>query len=125
VAVSVLVVDDDARFRSVAARMLTALDMTVVGEVGTVAAAAAAAADLRPDAFLVDVGLPDGNGLALARQLATLPWRPRIVLVSSDRDATTGEDARDLGAVGFVPKDDLPDSPLSGMLAGDPDLGYG
>jgi DNA-binding NarL/FixJ family response regulator len=73
----------------------------------------------------VDVGLPDGNGLALARQLATLPWRPRIVLVSSDRDATTFEDARELGAVGFVPKDDLPDSPLGGMLAGDPDLGYG
>jgi DNA-binding NarL/FixJ family response regulator len=121
----VLVVDDDARFRGLAARMLVSLDMAVVGEVGTVAAAAEAAAELRPDAVLVDVGLPDGNGLTLARQLAALPWRPRILIVSSDRDATTPEDARSLGAVGFVAKDDLPELSLARLLAGGQDLEYG
>jgi DNA-binding NarL/FixJ family response regulator len=125
VQVSVLVVDDDVRFRGLAARMLVSLDMAVVGEVGTVSAAAQAAVELRPDAVLVDVGLPDGNGLALARQLAALPWRPRIVIVSSDRDATTPEDARSLGAVGFIPKDDLPDASLDRLLAGGQDLEYG
>ncbi|MEA2281822.1 MAG: two-component system, NarL family, response regulator DevR [Solirubrobacteraceae bacterium] len=123
--VTVLVVDDDARFRGLAARMLVSLDMAVVGEVGTVAAAAEAAAELRPDAVLVDVGLPDGNGLTLARQLAALPWRPRILIVSSDRDATTPEDARSLGAVGFVAKDDLPELSLARLLAGGQDLEYG
>jgi DNA-binding NarL/FixJ family response regulator len=125
VPVTVLVVDDDARFRGLAARMLVSLDMAVVGEVGTVAAAAEAAAELRPDAVLVDVGLPDGNGLTLARQLAALPWRPRILIVSSDRDATTPEDARSLGAVGFVAKDDLPELSLARLLAGGQDLEYG
>ena len=33
----------------------------------------AATTELRPDAVLVDVGLPDGDGIALARELAALP----------------------------------------------------
>ena len=115
--VSVLVVDDDVRFRGLAARMLRAVGMAVIGEVGTVAAAVQAAALLRPDAILLDVGLPDGDGVTLAAELALLPWKPRILLISSDRDATTSADARFAGAVGFVAKDDLPDSALARLLA--------
>jgi DNA-binding NarL/FixJ family response regulator len=125
VRVTVLVVDDDARFRGLAARLLTAENMVVVGQAGTVAAAIDVVGALRPDAVLVDVGLPDGDGVTLARQLADLPWRPRIVLTSSDRDATTLDGARAAGAVGFVAKDDLPDAPLARLLAGDEDLEYG
>lgn len=115
--VSVLVVDDDIRFRRIAARMLTGRDMVVVGQVGTVAEAIDVVGALRPDAVLIDVGLPDGDGLTLARRLAALPWRPRIVLTSSDPDATTHEDALAAGALGFVAKDDLPDAPLERLLA--------
>src|SRR4051812_7289785 len=99
---SVLVVDDDAAFRKLARRMLTALGLGVVGEAGTVAAATAAALDLRPDAVLVDVGLPDGDGIALARELADLPWRPRIVLTSTDADAASPDDVLRSGADTFV-----------------------
>jgi len=74
-------------------------------------------AELRPDAVLLDVNLPDGDGVTLARHLAGAPWRPRIVLTSSDRDATTHGDAVEAGAVGFVAKDDLPDVSLARMLA--------
>jgi DNA-binding NarL/FixJ family response regulator len=125
VPVSVLVVDDDARFRRLAARMLTAQDMVVVGQVATVSEAIEAVAALRPESVLVDIGLPDGDGVTLARRLADLPWRPRIVLTSSDRDATTPEKARNAGAVGFLPKEDLPDASLGRLLAGDGDLEYG
>ena len=116
--VSVLVVDDDDRFRGLAARMLTAMGMSVVGQAGTVADAVELVGALRPDAILLDVGLPDGDGVTLARQLAALPWRPRIVLTSSDRDATTHEGAVAAGAVGFVAKDDLPDAALTRLLTG-------
>jgi DNA-binding NarL/FixJ family response regulator len=75
------------------------------------------AASLRPDAALVDIGLPDGDGVTLSRQLAALPWRPRVLLTSSDRDAASPENARDAGAVGFVAKDDLPDASLAQLLA--------
>jgi CheY-like chemotaxis protein len=124
VRVSVLVVDDDARFRGLAARLLTAQDLVVVGQAGTVQEAMDVVGPLCPDAVLVDVGLPDGDGLTLSRHLAALPWRPRIVLTSSDRDATTHEGAVAAGAVGFVAKDDLPDAGLVHLLSG-PDGEYG
>src|SRR4051812_22939814 len=95
---SVIVVDDDPAFRGLVVRMLARMGFEVVGQAGTVAEAERAAAELRPDAALVDVGLPDGNGLVLARTLAALPWRPRVVLTSTDPDATTCECARSIGA---------------------------
>src|SRR5689334_20579190 len=93
--------------------------MVVVGQAGTVHEALQLVIALRPDAVLVDVGLPDGDGVALCRRLSGLPWRPRIVLTSSDRDATTAEAALAAGALGFVAKDDLPDGSLKRMLAGE------
>ncbi len=73
---TVLVVDDDPEFRNLAMRLLTASGLAVVGEAHTVAAALSDAGRLKPSAFLVDVELPDGDGLTLARELAALPWRP-------------------------------------------------
>ena len=114
---SVLLVDDDAVFRELARRMLSATGLVVVAEAETVAAAIAAAHAVKPDAALVDVGLPDGDGIALAGELTALPWRPRVVLTSTDPDAATPEDVRRSGAGAFVAKDELPNAPLRQLLA--------
>jgi DNA-binding NarL/FixJ family response regulator len=116
---SVLLVDDDPDFRGLAGRMLAGMGLAVVAEAETCAAAAVAAAELRPAAALVDVGLPDGDGLALAQQLAALPWRPRVVITSSDPDAAAGVVLRRIGATGFVAKEDLPNGLLRALLAGE------
>jgi DNA-binding NarL/FixJ family response regulator len=116
---SVLVVDDDPQFRELAGRLLAASGLSVVGEAGTVATALAAAARLRPTAVLVDVELPDGDGVTLARELAALPWRPRIVLTSIDGAITTSDAARGIGAAAFVDKADLPNAPLARLLGGE------
>jgi CheY-like chemotaxis protein len=116
---SVLVVDDDVRFRELAARTLRSWGHAVVGEAGTLAEAVARSAELRPDAVLVDIGLPDGDGFDLARRLSALPWRPRIVLISSDSDAANGAAASRVGAAGFVPKDDLPGATLRRLIGGE------
>ena len=116
-AMSVLVVDDDPVFRGLARRMLAAGGLVVVGEAETVATAIAAAMELRPAAALVDVGLPDGDGIALARELSALPWRPRIVLTSTDPDAASADDVTSSGAAAFVAKDELPNAPLRRLLA--------
>jgi DNA-binding NarL/FixJ family response regulator len=116
---SVLVVDDDPEFRELARRLLAASGLTVVGEADSVAAALAAAVQLKPSAVLIDVELPDGDGLTLARELAGLPWRPNIVLTSIDADITTTGEARLAGARAFVVKADLPDALLAQLLGGE------
>jgi DNA-binding NarL/FixJ family response regulator len=113
---SVLVVDDDPAFRRLAVRVLAAFDLGVAGEAASVAAALAAAAALRPTGVLVDVGLPDGDGIALAGALTALPWRPSVVLTSSDTEAATDGDVDRSGASAFVPKDQLPNAALDRLL---------
>jgi DNA-binding NarL/FixJ family response regulator len=114
---SVLVVDDDPVFRGLARRMLTAGGFVVVAEADTLAAAMDVVHAVRPDAVLVDVGLPDGDGVTLAGYLVALPWQPRVVLTSTDPDAASTEDVRRSGAGAFVAKHDLPNAPLERLLA--------
>jgi DNA-binding NarL/FixJ family response regulator len=113
---SVLIVDDDRVFRELARQILAARGFVVVGAAGTVAAAVGAARELRPAGLLLDVNLPDGDGIALARVLSALPWRPRILLTSTDPEAASPEDVRAAGATSFVPKDQLPNVPLHFLL---------
>jgi DNA-binding NarL/FixJ family response regulator len=116
---SVLVVDDDPEFRKLAIRLLAASGLTVVGEADSVAAALSAAGRIEPSAFLVDIELPDGDGLTLARELAALPWRPRVVLTSIDGEITTANEAWNAGALAFVNKADLPNAPIARLLGGE------
>jgi DNA-binding NarL/FixJ family response regulator len=116
-AVSVLVVDDDAQWRAFMRRLVTAAGLTVVAEAESVASALAAARRHRPAAALVDLGLPDGDGAALAGDLLRLPWALRIVLTSTDPDGMRGCDLGALGIVAFVSKADLPDTALRELLA--------
>jgi DNA-binding response OmpR family regulator len=110
---TVLIVDDDPDFRRLARQMLTSSGVEVINEAATVGSARVAATELRPDAALVDVCLPDGNGIELARELAALDWSPRIVLTSTD--AGIVGDRVDNGIV-FVAKADLPTTPLLQLL---------
>jgi CheY-like chemotaxis protein len=113
---SVLVVDDDPAFRRLAQRILEAFGLAVAGEADTAASAISVAGALRPDSVLVDVGLPDLDGIALARELVALPWRPRVVLTSTNADAATATEVRHSGAEAFVPKDELPSAALDDLL---------
>ena len=113
---TVLVVDDDAAFRRLAHRVLAAFGLGVAGEADTAASAMTATDALRPDAVLVDVGLPDADGVTLARELTRLPWRPRVVLTSTDAEAAAPREVRASGAAAFVPKNELLNAPLDDLL---------
>jgi CheY-like chemotaxis protein len=113
----VLVVDDDAAFRTLARRLLAADGLVVAGEADGVGAAMAAARELRPDGALVDLRLGDGDGIALAEALSALPWRPRVVLTSARSDGASDDDVRRCGAGAFIPKDQLPNAPLKRLLS--------
>jgi len=113
---SVLVVDDDASFRNLATRILVSWGHDVVGEAGSLGEALQRASELEPDTVLADIGLPDGDGFELARQLQAMPYRPRVVLISSDSDAANGAAAQRVGACGFFPKDELSGMPFRQMI---------
>jgi two-component system nitrate/nitrite response regulator NarL len=119
----VLVVDDDPAFLALAARLLAELGFEHVATTPDAATALATAEAERPSAALVDVGLPDRNGIELARQLAALPWSPRVVLTSTDADAVSAASAASAVALGngagvlpFLPKEELADGRLLGLL---------
>lgn len=109
-------VDDDPVFRGLARRLLAASGLTVICESDGVAAALADADRLRPSGCLVDVELPDGDGVTLASELAARPWRPRVVLTSINAEIIGCEEVRRSGAEAFVAKADLPNAPLSRLL---------
>jgi DNA-binding NarL/FixJ family response regulator len=112
----VLVVDDDPWFRGVASRLLKSAGFLVAGEADTARRAVAAVIDLAPAAVLLDVGLPDGDGVSVASELSALASPPRIVLTSSDPDAVTNDLARRSGAAGFIPKGELTDARLQALF---------
>lgn len=115
-AVTVLIVDDDERFRDLARRMLTTWGYQPESEAGGVREALQQVTESRPDIALVDIGLPDGTGLELSRLLTGEPWQIRVILVSSDSDATTTAEATAAGATAFIPKTDLSQSLLHSFL---------
>lgn len=111
-----LVVDDDACFRLLAARILSSWGHAVIGQAGSVEAALALARELRPDTALVDIGLPDGDGFMLADRFRSLPWPVRVVLISTEADRTNPAAARRAGACGFVSKDELSGQELRRLI---------
>ena len=106
-AVTVVVVDDDARFRRAVTMLLRDRGYDVVGEAGGSAEGLAVVAELDPDAVLLDVNLADGDGVELAGRLCAGGERPRVLLTSSDRDAVPPELLETCPARGFVPKPDI------------------
>jgi len=115
VALSILVVDDDVMFRELMARVLTDWGY-VVQQAGTVQDALSRAREVQPETALVDIGLPDGDGFELTRELCALPSGPRVVLISSDADAANEPAAIIAGASGFVAKGDLAARSLRALL---------
>jgi DNA-binding NarL/FixJ family response regulator len=115
-AVRVLVVDDDSLFRESIARALSDRSYDVIGEARSAAEARDGVSRLRPDAILLDVNLPDGDGISLARELVSGDGGLRVLLTSSDSAAAPGRLVRRSGATGFVAKDELLAGDLSRYL---------
>jgi DNA-binding NarL/FixJ family response regulator len=105
----VLIVDDQPRFRRHLRRLLTQAGLTVVGEAGSIAEVAGVIEAQAPDLAVVDVMLPDVDGLAGTPRLKALVPGLRVILVSAHRDQAElfKAAAAEAGAEAFFAKDDL------------------
>ena len=117
-ATTVLIVDDHPSFRASARMLLEAEGYEVVGEAPDGAGAFECVERLTPQVVLLDVGLPDADGLDVAARLtAGTRGRPVVVLVSSRDPSDCGPLVPRSGARGFIPKADLSGATLAEVLA--------
>jgi response regulator of citrate/malate metabolism len=102
---TVLVVDDDYRVASVHVGFVERVEgFRVVGEAHTAAEALSLAEELSPDLVLLDIYLPDGDGLAVAKQLAGRPSPPVILVISAATDVENVRAALRLGVAHYLVK---------------------
>jgi CheY-like chemotaxis protein len=116
---SVVVVDDDAAFLALAVRVLREMGAESVTTASDAASGMTTVEANRPDAVLVDVGLPDRDGVELALEIAALSWRPRVVLTSTDDAVAAIGSGDQRSPVPFLPKQDLPSSAMRRLLLGE------
>jgi DNA-binding NarL/FixJ family response regulator len=113
---TVLIVDDHEAFRASARALLEAEGFDVVGEAADGAEAVAAVAALRPEIILLDIQLPDLDGIIVAEQLAAAPDAPAVVLISSRDAAAYGSRLKGTPARGFIPKSGLSGEALAALI---------
>src|SRR3954462_11953462 len=102
----VLLVDDHDLIRQGLRRAFErADDFTVVGEASSVAEGLAVATQTQPDVVLMDIRLPDGNGLDAVRKLRSSNPHLGIVVLTMYAGDEHLFGALDAGASAFVPKD--------------------
>ncbi|MCI3931600.1 response regulator [Streptomyces sp. AN091965] len=115
---SVLIVDDQPLQRFGFRMLLESQDdMTVAGEGGSGADAVRMAAGIRPDVILMDIRMPDMDGIEATRRIVASGSASRVLILTTfdlDEYAYAGLRA---GASGFLIKDALPEELLSGIRA--------
>ena len=104
--IKVFVVDDHELVRRGLIDLINAeSDLTVVGQAGTVASALENIDKESPDVAVLDVRLPDGNGIELCREIRSLYPQVNVLMLTSFSDDEALLGAVLGGASGFVIKD--------------------
>ncbi|MBF6548667.1 response regulator [Nocardia brasiliensis] len=104
--ISVFLVDDHEIVRHGVGDLISQQpDMEVAGEAGTYAQALARIPAQRPDVVVLDLRLPDGNGIELCRELLSADPELRCLILTSFTDEQAMLDAILAGAGGYVVKD--------------------
>ena len=113
---TVLIVDDHEVFRASARALLQAGGFDVIGEAAGGMEAIEAVGMLRPEVVVLDIQLPDLDGLAVAKKLAEAPDPPAVVLVSGREAATYGPRLSQASARGFISKSELSGEALAALI---------
>jgi DNA-binding NarL/FixJ family response regulator len=116
--ISLLVAEDHSVMRRGLVELLSvADDLEVVGTVANGAEAIELAQELRPDVVLMDISMPDVDGIRATGAILEARSETRVVMLTafSDRDRVVA--ALDAGAIGYLLKDSEPQEVLDAVRA--------
>jgi len=97
----VLIAEDHPGMAKAVCRVL-ALDCDVVGSVASGSAVVEAAQRLQPDVIVVDLNLPEVNGLEACRQITQANPAAKVIVFSAMNDPEVTKRAYEVGASAFV-----------------------
>jgi DNA-binding NarL/FixJ family response regulator len=104
--IRILLADDHAVVRQGFKMILDAqADMEIVGEAGNGREAVELAEQLRPDVVVMDVSMPELNGIEATRRLTSSVPRARVVALSMHKDSVYVREILRAGARGYLLKD--------------------
>jgi len=112
--IRILLADDHAVVRAGFKMILSAqADMEIVGEAGNGREAVELAEELKPDIVVMDVAMPELNGIEATRRLATSLPHARVVALSMHKDSVYVRETLRAGARGYL----LKDSPAGDLVS--------
>jgi DNA-binding NarL/FixJ family response regulator len=102
--VGVLVVDDYEPFRRLICTILENPRFRIIGEASNGLEAVRKAEELQPDLILLDIGLPQLNGIEAARRISKVAPHSKILFISQEDSSDVVQAALGLGVLGYVHK---------------------
>lgn len=99
----IIIADDESLIRLDLREMLTHLGYDVIAEAGDGRSALELAKKLQPDLVIMDIKMPDLDGITAAEELTRLQIAP-VVLLTAYSDQALVERAKEAGVVGYVVK---------------------
>lgn len=116
--IKVLLADDHPLFRDGLRFTLEQMsDIDIVGEAVDGREAVRLAAELNPDIVIMDINMPELDGLAATRQLAGRGDRPRVLVLTMYEDDESVFSALKAGAAGYLLKGADPEQVLNAVRA--------
>ena len=115
-----LVVDDHPAFRASVCRLLEASGFGPVHQAANGAAATPIFRSVQPDLVLLDVQLPDSDGIALAEEMVGSGQDSTVILISSRSASEYGPRLSQSRSAGFIRKDELTPERIRAMMPSTP-----
>lgn len=116
--IRILLADDHAVVRQGFRMILSAhSDLEIVGEAGNGREAVDLAATLRPDVVVMDVTMPDLNGIEATRRVTADNPHVRVVALSMHKDSVYVREILRAGARGYLLKDSVADDLVAAVRA--------
>ncbi len=115
--ITLLLVDDHPFLRATVRQFLATQDtVQVIAEATTGGQTLTRYNEVKPDVVILDIGLPDIDGMEVTRRIKSSHATAKIIIVSANIDAHITTQALNAGALAVLPKDQIPTHLIPAIL---------